>query len=107
MPGETECGREADMLAVVAVGCGIILGLAAAELAARLYWRLLTAWPFGHGRLTRLFLRAQRGLLARTGHHPYLVDSLEALERAADPAALTAAQARLRWWCAIRIARRP
>jgi hypothetical protein len=95
------------MLAAVAVGCGICLGLVAAELAAPLYWRVLTAWPFGHGRLARLFLRAQRGVLARTGHHPYLVDSLEALERAADPAALIAAQARLRWWRALRVARRP
>ena|SRR5690242_11086411 len=94
------------MLGVVAVGCGIVLGLAAAELAGPLYLRLLAACPLGTHRLTRLFLGAHRALLARAGHHPYLVDCLASLAAAEDLAALSTARARLRWWSGVRLASR-
>jgi hypothetical protein len=94
------------MLAVVAVGCGIILGLTAAEAAGPFYWRLLAACPLGSGRWTRRFLGAHRAFLARAGYHPYLVDCLAGLEQTADPVARTAARGRLRWWCAVRLAAR-
>ncbi len=93
------------MLAVVAMGCGVVLGLAGAELAAPFYWRLLAACPLAPGRLMRLFWGIQRAFLSRTGHHPYLIACFEALEQAADAAAVTAAQSRLRWWCMVRRAR--
>jgi|RhiMetdeSRZDD1v2_1073273.scaffolds.fasta_scaffold22957_8 hypothetical protein len=93
------------MLAVVAMGCGVVLGLAGAELAAPFYWRLITACRLAPGPLARLFWRIQRTLLRHAGHHPYVVGCFEALEHAADPAAVTAALARLRWWSAVR--RRP
>jgi hypothetical protein len=93
------------MLSVVAVGCGVVLGLAGAHLAAPLYWQLLARCPLGGGRLARSFWRLKRGLLARAGYHPYLVDCLEALARAPDAEARAVAQARLRWWCALRRAR--
>lgn len=94
------------MLTGVAVGCGVILGVAGAELAGPLYWRVLAAWPLG-GPLARLFWRLQRALLAGAGHHPYLVGCFEALAQAPDAAAVGAAQARLRWWCAVRLRNRP
>ena len=90
------------MLSVVALGCGLIMGLAGAQLAAPLYWRVLASRSLGTGRATRLLLRAQRHMLARAGHHPYLVSCFEALEQAEDTASRDAAQARLRWWCAVR-----
>jgi hypothetical protein len=93
------------MLSVVAVGCGVVLGLAGAHLAAPLYWQLLVRYPPGGSRLARVFWRSKRALLARAGYHRYLVDCLEALARAADAEARAAAQARLRWWCAVRRAR--
>ena len=94
------------MLAVVAVGYGLILGLAAAEVVGPLYWRLLATWPLGTGRWTRSFLGAQRRLLTWVGHHPYLVDCVAGLARASDPAARASARARLQWWCAVRRAAR-
>jgi len=94
------------MLAVVAVGYGLILGLAAAEVAGPLYWRLLAACPLGEGRWTRRFLAAQRRLLAWGGHHPYLVDCVAGLARASDPASRASARGRLAWWCAVRRAAR-
>ena len=93
------------MLSVVAVGCGVVLGLAGAHLAAPLYWQLLVRYPPGGGRLARFFWRFKRGLLARAGCHRYLVDCLDALEQAADAEARAVAEARLRWWCALRRAR--
>jgi hypothetical protein len=94
------------MLSVVAVGCGVVLGLAGAHLAAPLYWQVLARYPLGGGRLLRLFWRLQRALLAGAGHHPYLVGCFEALERAPDAEARAAARARLRWWCAMHRPRR-
>lgn len=94
------------MLGVVAVGCGIVLGLAAAELAGPHYLRLLAACPLGPRRLTRLVLGLHRALLARTGHHPYLLDCLAALAAADDRTTLAAARARLRWWSSVRLASR-
>jgi hypothetical protein len=89
------------MLSVVAVGCGLVLGLAGAHLAAPLYWRLLVRFPPGGGPLARWFWRSKRTLLARAGYHRYLVECLEALAQAADAEARAAAHARLRWWCAV------
>lgn len=91
------------MLSMAALGCGILIGFATAALAAPVYWRLLATWPLRPGRTTRRLLAAQRRFLVRTGHHPYLVACLEAIERAQDPAAISAAQARLRWYCVIRL----
>ncbi len=90
------------MFTLAAVGCGILLGFTTAQLAAPLYWRLLAAWPFGPGRLTRWLLALQRRLLVATGHHPYLVACVEALERAPDREAMSAARARARLWYALR-----
>jgi heme oxygenase len=90
------------MLSVVAVGCGLVLGLAGAHLAAPFYWKALARYPLGAGRPARLFWRVQRVLLARAGYHRYLVECLEALERAPDAEAQAAARARLNWWCALR-----
>ena len=90
------------MVALVAIGAGILLGFLATERAMPVYWRLLGAQALPRGRLTRLWLRAQRALLGRAGHHPYLLACLEALEQAPDPSAAAAARARLRWWCAVR-----
>jgi len=94
------------MLAVVAVGCGMVVGLAGAHLALPLYWQWLGRYPMGGGRLARLFWRVQRVLLARAGYPRYLVDCFAALERAPDAEARGAARARLRWWCAMRRERR-
>ena len=93
------------MRELIAVGCGILLGVVGLELTSPLYWRLLASRALPAGRLTRGWLRVQRNLLARAGHHPYLVASLEALAAATDTAALDAARARLRWWAAVRRAR--
>jgi len=90
------------MLSVVAVGCGMVVGLAGAHLALPLYWQWLARYPMGGGPVARLFWRVQRVLLARAGYPRYLVDCFEAFERASSPEARDAARARLRWWCAMR-----
>jgi hypothetical protein len=90
------------MLALVALGCGIVLGVAAVEVTAPHYWRLLASSPLPRTRAARLWLRLQRALLARAGHHPYLVECVEALAHASDATAFAAAQARLRWWTRMR-----
>jgi hypothetical protein len=90
------------MLEVVGIGCGIVLGFVGTGLAAALYWRLLISGVVPANGLTRPVLRAQRALLARTGHHAYLVSCLEALASAPDAAALHAARGRLAWWCRVR-----
>jgi len=90
------------MLELIAVGGGILLGFVGLQLTGPLYWRLLASEALPAGPLTRRWLRVQRALLARAGHHPYLVGSLEALAGATDTAALDAARARLRWWAVIR-----
>jgi hypothetical protein len=87
---------------LIAIGCGILLGVVGLELTGPLYWRLLASEIVPAGPLTRCWLRLQRALLARTGHHPYLTSSLEALAGAPDAHARDAARARLRWWASIR-----
>jgi hypothetical protein len=89
------------MLALVGLGCGIVLGMAALEVTAPHYWRLLASSSLPRRRAARLWLRCQRALLARAGHHPYLVDCVGALASAADAASLADAQARLRWWARV------
>ncbi len=93
------------MLPVVAVGCGVVLGLAGAELAGPLYWRLLARCPLPRGRLARLVWRVHRTLLAQAGHHPYVVGCVDALAQATDAAAVAAVRGRLRWWAAVRRSR--
>jgi hypothetical protein len=87
---------------LIGLGCGVLLGFVGTALGGPLYWRLLGARARPEGRLLRGWLRLQRRLLARAGHHPYLVSSLDALADAGDPAAADAARARLRWWAAVR-----
>lgn len=87
---------------LVALGCGVLLGFVGTTLGGPAYWRLLGSRALPAGRLLRGWLRLQHGLLARAGHHPYLVSSLAALADAGDPAALDAARARLRWWATVR-----
>jgi hypothetical protein len=90
------------MTELIALGCGVLLGFVGTTLGGPSYWRLLGSPVLPAGPLLRAWLRVQRGLLARAGHHPYLVGSLDALADAADPAALDAARARMRWWAAVR-----
>lgn len=90
------------MQELIAVACGILLAVVGLELTSPLYWRLLASEALPTGPLTRGWLRVQGTLLARAGHHPYLIGSLEALAAATDTAALDAARARLRWWAALR-----
>jgi hypothetical protein len=90
------------MLFVAAFGCGILLGFGFAGFAAPLYWRLLATCSWPPWRATRLFLRLLTALLGLAGHHPYAISCVRALAEARDAAALTAAQTRLRWYCALR-----
>jgi hypothetical protein len=87
---------------LIGLGCGVLLGFVGTTLSGPAYWRLLGSRMLPDGPLLRGWLRLQRGLLARAGHHPYLVSCLDALADASDPAARDAARARLRWWASVR-----
>lgn len=95
------------MHSIAALGCGILAGFVFAGMVAPLGWRLLATCPLPRGRAARLLFRAQSRLRARVGHHPYAIACLEALADAPDAAAHRAAQARLKWWCAVRLSARP